>query len=106
MRATYAVRVWRAHDNMPICVEKTARPVGVRFALLAAAADGRLELRSPRDPRARRFADRVTGEPGDDAPSATLARRAGASLRTRERCFLAETGVAIGEWRRRVRLFH
>jgi len=23
-----------------------------------------------------------------------------------ERCFLAETGLAIGQWRRRVRLFH
>ena len=35
-----------------------------------------------------------------------LVRRAGASLRTIERCFLVETGVAVGEWRRRVRLFH
>ena len=27
-------------------------------------------------------------------------------MRTLERCFRAETGMAIGEWRRRVRLFH
>ena len=36
----------------------------------------------------------------------TLARKAGASLRTIERCFLAETGIPVGEWRRRTRLFH
>lgn len=83
-----------------------ARLVGVLFDLLSIAEDIALELRSPRDPRARRFAELVTREPGDDAPIAELARKAGASLRTIERCFLAETGVAVGEWRRRMRLFH
>ena len=83
-----------------------ARLVGVLFDQLAIAEDVPLELRSPRDPRARRFAELVTDEPGDDASIATLARKAGASLRTIERCFLAETGVAVGEWRRRMRLFH
>lgn len=83
-----------------------ARLVGVLFDLLAAAPDIGLELRSPRDPRARRFAELVTEQPGDEASIAELARRSGASLRTLERCFLAETGVAVGEWRRRMRLFH
>jgi AraC-like DNA-binding protein len=83
-----------------------ARLVGVLLDQLAAARDVSLALPSPRDPRARRFAELVTREPGDDAPIATLARKVGASLRTLERCFLAETGVAVGEWRRRVRLFH
>ena len=83
-----------------------ARLVGVLFDLLAAADDIALELRSPRDPRARRFAELVAAKPGADLPIAKLARKAGASLRTLERCFLAETGVAVGEWRRRVRLFH
>ena len=83
-----------------------ARLVGVLFDLLASAEDVGLELRSPRDPRARRFAELVTEEPGRDDPIAKLARKAGASLRTLERCFLGETGVALGEWRRRMRLFH
>jgi AraC-like DNA-binding protein len=83
-----------------------ARLVGVLLDQLAAAHDVSLALPSPRDPRARRFAELVTREPGDDASIAALARRAGASLRTIERCFLAETGVAVGDWRRRVRLFH
>jgi AraC-like DNA-binding protein len=83
-----------------------ARLVGVLLDQLAAARDVSLALPSPRDPRARRFAELVTREPGDDASIAALARRAGASLRTIERCFLRETGVAVGDWRRRVRLFH
>ena len=83
-----------------------ARLVGVLFDLLAGAESIPLELRSPRDPRARRFADLVAREPGNAASIAQLARRAGASLRTIERCFLSETGVAVGEWRRRMRLFH
>lgn len=83
-----------------------ARLVGVLLDQLAAARDVSLVLPSPRDPRARRFAELVTRAPGDAASIAALARRAGASLRTIERCFLRETGVAVGDWRRRVRLFH
>ena len=83
-----------------------ARLVGVLLDQLAAARDVSLALPSPRDPRARRFAELVTRAPGDDASITALARRAGASLRTIERCFLRETGVPVGDWRRRVRLFH
>jgi AraC-like DNA-binding protein len=83
-----------------------ARLVGVLLDQLAAARDVSLALPSPRDPRARRFAELVTRAPGDDASLAALARRAGTSVRTIERCFLRETGVAVGDWRRRVRLFH
>ena len=83
-----------------------ARLVGVLLDQLAAARDVSLALPSPRDPRARRFAELVTRDPGSDAAIATLARKVGASLRTIERCFLRETGVAVGDWRRRVRLFH
>lgn len=82
------------------------RLVGVLLDLLAAADDVQLELPSPRDARARRFADLITREPGDDRSIAKLARACGASQRTIERTFVAETGMAVGEWRRRVRLFH
>ena len=83
-----------------------ARLVGVLLDQLATAQDVALDLPSPRDPRARRFAELVTRTPGDDTAIDKLARRAGASLRTIERCFLADTGLSVGEWRRRVRLFH
>ncbi|HEV7555549.1 MAG TPA: helix-turn-helix transcriptional regulator [Kofleriaceae bacterium] len=83
-----------------------ARLVGVLFDQLALASDVPLELRSPIDPRARRLAEILTREPGNDLPIAKLARSAGASLRTIERYFVVETGMSVGEWRRRVRLFH
>lgn len=83
-----------------------ARILAVVLDQLAAADEVSLELRTPRDPRARRLAELITEEPGDAAPIAALARRAGASLRTLERCFAAETGVPLGQWRRRHRLFH
>lgn len=41
-----------------------ARLVGVLLDQLAVAAEVPLELRSPRDPRARRFAELVTRDPG------------------------------------------
>ena len=83
-----------------------ARLIGVLVDQLAAAREAPLELPTPRDPRARRFAALVAASPDEADSIAQLARRAGASLRTLERCFLAETGVPVGEWRRRLRLFH
>lgn len=83
-----------------------ARLAGVLFDLLRAAEDVPLDLPAPRDPRAQRFADLVTRDPGDARTTHQLARAAGGSLRTLERCFLAETGLGVGAWRRRVRLFH
>src|SRR5262249_35238739 len=84
-----------------------ARLVGVLLDQLAAAPDESLALRSPRDPRARRLADLITGELDGSAHAlgsrgvtsiAALARKAGASLRTLERCFVTETGASVGEW--------
>jgi AraC-like DNA-binding protein len=86
--------------------KQQARLAAVLFDLLAAAEPVAFDLPAPRDPRARAFADLVTAKPGDSRSITQLARKAGASLRTLERCFLAETGVSVGEWRRRVRLFH
>ncbi|HEY1547863.1 MAG TPA: AraC family transcriptional regulator [Kofleriaceae bacterium] len=83
-----------------------ARLTSVLLDQLADANDVAYELPSPRDPRARRFAELVASEPGDDRSIRQLARAAGTSLRTLERCYLRETGLGVGEWRRRVRLFH
>jgi AraC-like DNA-binding protein len=83
-----------------------AGELGGREGAVVAATEVGLELRTPRDLRARRFVALVTADPGGEASIAQLARKAGVSLRTLERCFLAETGVAVGEWRRRHRLFH
>ena len=83
-----------------------ARLAGVLLDLLASAAEVTTELPSPRDPRARSSPSSIDAGPSDERSLAELARKAGASLRTLERCFLAETGLALGTWRRQVRLFH
>ena len=62
------------------------------------------ELPLPADPRARRLADRILGDPGADASLADLARDAGASLRTLQRLFQAETRLPLETWRGRARM--
>jgi AraC-like DNA-binding protein len=74
--------------------------------LLAAGETARLSLPLPRDARARRLADRMLGAPGAPATLAELARGAGASLRTLQRLFLAETGLPLEAWRSRARMQH
>lgn len=85
-------------------LQSHARLVAVLQDLLADAADVPLLLPTPVDPRARRLAELMTAHLGTPHSLAQLAGRAGASLRTLERCFLEETGIAVGEWRRRMRL--
>ncbi|HEY4241209.1 MAG TPA: helix-turn-helix transcriptional regulator [Kofleriaceae bacterium] len=91
---------------LDVAIPAHARLVGVLLDLLQAAEDVPLELPTPRDPRARKLAELVAREPGATTDARVLAKRAGASLRTLERIFAAETGVSLGTWRRRVRLFH
>lgn len=83
-----------------------AHLVAVVLDLVASADEVTLALPSPREARAARFAALIAAHPGDPRSNAALARACGASLRTLERVFRAETGVAIATWRRRVRLFH
>jgi AraC-like DNA-binding protein len=63
-----------------------------------------LALPLPADRRALAFADRVQDAPGESAGLADLARRAGASLRTLQRLFPAETGLTLEVWRQKARL--
>ncbi|HEX2814968.1 MAG TPA: AraC family transcriptional regulator, partial [Phenylobacterium sp.] len=72
--------------------------------LLAAAETAPLELPLPTDPRAMGFAERLLADPGATLSLAHMARGAGASLRTLQRLFLAETGLSLETWRGRVRM--
>jgi AraC-like DNA-binding protein len=63
-----------------------------------------LELPLPRDPRALRVALRLRDAPGERASLDTVARQCGASRRTLERLFHAETGLSLGRWRQQARL--
>jgi|HubBroStandDraft_1064217.scaffolds.fasta_scaffold14502_2 AraC-like DNA-binding protein len=60
------------------------------------------QLPQPSDPRARALASRLAESPA--ASVAELAATVGASRRTLERLFLADTGMPIARWRRQLRL--
>jgi AraC-like DNA-binding protein len=53
-----------------------------------------------------RLAEALGSDPADSAGLAELARAAGASPRTIQRLFLAETGLPFAQWRQRLRLLH
>jgi AraC-like DNA-binding protein len=72
--------------------------------LLAQARRVDLVLPLPRDRRALALAERLQETPADPANLADLARRAGASLRTLQRLFPAETGLTLDAWRQKSRL--
>lgn len=81
-----------------------ARMEGLLLDLLAEAATVPFQLPLPTDPRARALADRILAEPGAEASLADLAAHAGASLRTIQRLFLAETTLSLEAWRGRARM--
>nr|WP_166174827.1 helix-turn-helix transcriptional regulator [Altererythrobacter segetis] len=76
----------------------------VALDLIAQARVLPLQLPLPRDPRALRLADRLLADPASPAELPELARAAGASARTIQRLFLAETGLPFSRWRQRLRL--
>lgn len=85
-------------------VPAEARLARVLVDQLAATPQAPFELPWPRDPRARRLATRLRNDPGARSPLTELAFGSGASVRTLERLFLAETGVSLGRWRQQARL--
>ncbi|HZT75237.1 MAG TPA: helix-turn-helix transcriptional regulator [Vicinamibacterales bacterium] len=83
-----------------------ANLIGVLLDELSRVTAVPLQLPLPRDTRALRFATAVQAKPADRSSLDALARRAGASRRTLERLFVADTGMRVGDWRRRARLLH
>ena len=81
-----------------------ARIEGLLLDLLADAQTVPFQLPLPTDPRARAFADRILADPGAEASLADLAKHAGASLRTLQRLFLAQTSLSLEAWRGRARM--
>jgi AraC-like DNA-binding protein len=66
-----------------------------------------LQLSVPRDAHAARAAEILRADPGGPGGTRSLdrlARETGASKRTLERRFRAETGMGLGRWRQQLRL--
>ncbi|MEZ4441231.1 MAG: helix-turn-helix transcriptional regulator [Polyangiaceae bacterium] len=95
-----AARIGLLHDR-PSEEQRLARVILDQLERVPVAP---LRLPSPRDERALRAARTIAGLPGRRDVLSVAARRAGASRRTLERLFLAETGMPLGRWRQRARL--
>ena len=80
------------------------RLAGVLIDLINAAAAIDLMLPLPQDPRALRLTQQFQAEPQSRSDLPTLAKQAGASVRTLQRCFVTETGMTIDNWRQKARL--
>ncbi|HEU4421292.1 MAG TPA: helix-turn-helix transcriptional regulator [Pilimelia sp.] len=80
------------------------RLVGVLLDVLRPLPVAPLRLPMPTEPRAAAVARALAADPAATDSVAGLARRAGASRRTLERVFTAETGMSVGRWRQRLRL--
>jgi AraC-like DNA-binding protein len=63
-----------------------------------------VHLPEPRDPRARKLSALYYTHPAERRPLPALAALVGASPRTLERLFVAETGFSIGSWTQQLRL--
>lgn len=82
--------------------QRLAQVLVDRLELLKPAEAQALPM--PRDRRALAIARRLEGDPANDESLAAHAKRAGASVRTAQRLFLSETGLAFAQWRQRLRL--
>jgi AraC-like DNA-binding protein len=98
--------ILQAVADAPLWLDRPrdARLVGVLVDHLELLDDIPLQLPTPIDPRAVAVADAILADPGGPAPLAALARDAGASVRTVERLFRAETTMTVQQWRSRARL--
>src|SRR5271155_2032336 len=65
-----------------------------------------LQLPRPADPRAMRIVQVLLANPGEQTTLQKLCKDCGASKRTIERVFLAETKMTFGKWRQQLRLLH
>jgi AraC-like DNA-binding protein len=88
---------------------KTEEPAHMHLAalfldLVAASESLPLFVPMPNDPRAANVARLLQEDPARSESVETLARAAGASVRTLQRLFRDETGMRFVEWRQRLRL--
>ena len=84
-------------------VPEQKRLIGVILDELKLLVTEPLQLPLPRDRRAAQFAALAAADPGG-VPIAKMLRRCGASRRTLERLFRAETAMSLGQWLRRQKL--
>jgi AraC-like DNA-binding protein len=96
----HILRIRMLHPQTPA----HARMAGLLIDLLVEARPLDFALPLPRDRRALALAEQVQAAPAQPASLGDLSRQAGASLRTIQRLFPAETGLTLEAWRQKARL--
>jgi AraC-like DNA-binding protein len=96
----HILRIRMLHPDHPV-EDRLAR---LLIDLTSQARRVDLVLPLPSDRRALALAEQLQDEPSNGASLGDLARRAGASLRTLQRLFPAETGLTLEAWRQKARL--
>lgn len=91
-------------DTLCANTPRDARLLGVLLDELTDEPLSPIELPMPLDARARRAAELLRAVVDDEPDVEAVASHAGASVRTLERYFHAETGLSFGVWRQRARL--
>jgi AraC-like DNA-binding protein len=82
------------------------RLIGMIVDQLKAARSVPLQLPYPADARGMRVARALQANPDEQETLERLSRASGASKRTIERVFLAETKMSFRQWRQQLRLLH
>ena len=98
----HAVKLGALNVNVPT----QGRIIGVILDELGTLPVIPLQLPVPLDPRALRVAEQVRQNPSERSSLQEISRAAGASKRTIERLFIAQTGMSFGRWRQQARLLH
>jgi AraC-like DNA-binding protein/quercetin dioxygenase-like cupin family protein len=92
----------RLNKNVPV----ERRIIEIIVDQMAAASSIPLQLPQPSDPRAVRIAKALLADPGQQKTLDRYCRDCGASKRTVQRLFIAETRMTFGRWRQQLRLLH
>ena len=87
-------------------IPEHSRLIGVLIDQLRVMSTVPLQLPQPADARACRVAEHLRANLGETMSLGEIAARAGASPRTIERLFRAETNMTFTQWRERLRLLH
>jgi AraC-like DNA-binding protein len=82
------------------------RIIDVIIDQLNTARAAPLQLPQPRDPRVLRIATNLLADPSQQGTLQQLCEEVGASKRTAQRLFIAETNMSFAKWRQQLRLLN
>jgi len=85
-------------------VPEERRIIGMIVDQLSAAGSIPLQLPQPSDARAARIVRALVADPSEQKTLERYCRESGASKRTVQRLFVAETGMTFEKWRQQLRL--